>query len=106
MTWAVDLTPAGTLLTSHGQWLLYIPGRAVHRPGRGYRGDGKAVVKRRPRHRRSGTDALTPAAAARGDGIAVDLEVLAGRRPDLAADRNRAIDRMPAQAPPPHPVVS
>jgi hypothetical protein len=44
VTWAVDLNAGGgalfiALLVSHGQRLLYIPGRTVHHASRGYRGD-------------------------------------------------------------------
>ncbi|WP_442480845.1 IS110 family transposase [Streptomyces kutzneri] len=46
VTWAVDLNAGGgalliALLNSHGQRLVYIPGRTVHHASRGYRGDGQ-----------------------------------------------------------------
>ncbi len=50
VTWAVDLNAGGgalliALLVSHGQRLLYIPGRTVHHASRGYRGDGKTDAR-------------------------------------------------------------
>ncbi|GAA0359481.1 hypothetical protein GCM10009540_94790 [Streptomyces turgidiscabies] len=50
VTWAVDLNAGGaalltTLLTSHRQRLLYIPGRTVHHVSHSYRGDGKTDAK-------------------------------------------------------------
>lgn len=102
VTWAVDLNAGGAalliaLLASHGQRLLYIPGRTVHHASRGYRGDGKTDAK----------DAYAIADQARmrhdlqplqeWNEIAVDLKILTARRYDLAADRTRAINRMRAQ---------
>ncbi|MFD8292445.1 IS110 family transposase [Streptomyces lavendulae] len=102
VTWAVDLNTGGgalliALLSSHGQRLLYIPGRTVHHASRGYRGDGKTdakdayVIADQARMRRD----LQPLQA--WDEIAVDLKILTGPRYDLAADRTRAINRMRAQ---------
>ncbi|MFD4764507.1 IS110 family transposase [Streptomyces sp. NPDC058439] len=102
VTWAVDLNAGGgalliALLTSHGQRLLYIPGRTVHHASRGYRGDGKTdakdayVIADQARMRRD----LQPLQD--GDEIAVDLKILTARRYDLAADRTRAINRLRAQ---------
>lgn len=102
VTWAVDLNADGgalliALLTSHGQQLLYIPGRTVHHASRGYRGDGKTdakdayVIADQARMRRD----LQP--LQEWDEIAVDLKILTARRYDLAADRTRAINRMRAQ---------
>ncbi|MFC9249506.1 IS110 family transposase [Streptomyces sp. NPDC057136] len=102
VTWAVDLNAGGgtlliALLTSHGQRLLYIPGRTVHHASRGYRGDGKTdakdayVIADQARMRRD----LQPLQD--WDEIAVDLKILTARRYDLAADRTRAINRMRAQ---------
>ncbi|WP_392749572.1 IS110 family transposase [Streptomyces sp. LN590] len=102
VTWAVDLNAGGgalliALLVSHGQRLLYIPGRTVHHASRGYRGDGKTdardayVIADQARMRRD----LQP--LQEWDEIAVDLKILTARRYDLAADRTRAINRMRAQ---------
>ncbi len=102
MTWAVDLNAGGAalliaLLASHGQRLLYIPGRTVHHASRSYRGDGKTDAKNayaiadQARMRRD----LQP--LQEWDEIAVDLKILTARRYDLAADRTRAINRLRAQ---------
>ncbi|MFJ9026419.1 IS110 family transposase [Streptomyces sp. NPDC102259] len=102
VTWAVDLNAGGAalliaLLTSHGQRLLYIPGRTVHHASRSYRGDGKTdakdayVIADQARMRRD----LQP--LQEWDEIAVDLKILTARRYDLAADRTRAINRLRAQ---------
>ncbi|MEU3620472.1 IS110 family transposase [Streptomyces sp. NPDC006872] len=102
VTWAVDLNAGGgalliALLASHGQRLLYIPGRTIHHASRGYRGDGKTdakdayVIADQARMRRD----LQP--LQEWDEIAVDLKILTARRYDLAADRTRAINRMRAQ---------
>ncbi|MFE6462502.1 IS110 family transposase [Streptomyces cinereoruber] len=102
VTWAVDLNAGGAalliaLLASHGQRLLYIPGRTVHHASRGYRGDGKTdakdayVIADQARMRRD----LQP--LQEWNEIAVDLKILTARRYDLAADRTRAINRMRAQ---------
>lgn len=102
VTWAIDVNVGGgallmTLLASHGQRLLYIPGRTVHHASRRYRGDGKTDAK----------DAYVIADQAwtlrdvqplqEWDEIAVDLKILTARRYDLAADRTRAINWMRAQ---------
>ncbi|OKI16322.1 transposase [Streptomyces sp. CB03911] len=102
VTWAVDLNAGGAalwiaLLASHGQKLLYIPGRTVHHASAVYRGSGKTDAK----------DAFVIADTARmrrdlqpleqtGE-IAVDLRILTARRIDLSADRTRAINRLRAQ---------
>ncbi|MPY38367.1 IS110 family transposase [Streptomyces adustus] len=102
VTWAVDLNSGGAslwiaLLFSHGQKLLYIPGRTVHHASAAYRGSGKTDAK----------DAFIIADTARmrrdlqslqelGE-IAVDLRILTARRIDLAVDRTRAINRLRAQ---------
>jgi transposase len=102
VTWAVDLNAGGAalliaLLTSHGQRLLYIPGRTVHHASHGYRGDGKTdakdayVIADQARMRRD----LHP--LQEWDEIAVDLKILTARRYDLTADRTRAINRLRAQ---------
>ncbi len=102
VAWAIDLNAGGgallmTLLASHGQRLLYIPGRTVHHASRRYRGDGKIDAK----------DAYVIADQAwtlrdvqplqEWDEIAVGLKILTARRYDLAADRTRAINWMRAQ---------
>ncbi|ROQ98963.1 transposase [Streptomyces sp. 2132.2] len=103
VTWAVDLNVGGgalliALLTSHGQRLLYIPGRTVHHASRGYRGDGKTdakdayVIADQARMRRD----LQPLQEC--DEIAVDLKILTARRYDLAADRTHAAAVAAAQA--------
>ena len=102
VTWAVDLNSGGAglliaLLVSHGQTVLYIPGRTVHHASGAYRGDGKTdskdafVIADQARMRRD----LQPLAAE--DEIAVDLRILTGRRFDLTADRTRAINRLRSQ---------
>src|SRR5690348_16196481 len=50
VTWAIDLNAGGaalliTLLLSHDQKLLYIPGRTVHHAAGSYHGDGKTDAK-------------------------------------------------------------
>lgn len=102
VTWAVDLNSGGAalwiaLLTSHGQKLLYIPGRTVHHASAAYRGSGKTDAK----------DAFVIAGTARmrrdlqpleqTSEIAVDLRILTARRMDLSAGRTRAINRLRAQ---------
>ncbi|GFG53725.1 hypothetical protein MAGR_51660 [Mycolicibacterium agri] len=102
VTWAIDLNHGGaalliTLLITHEQRLLYIPGRTVYHASGGYRGDGKtdakdaAIIADQARMRRD----LQPLRA--GDEIAVDLRILTARRIDLVADRTRAINRLRAQ---------
>ncbi|MGW9137602.1 IS110 family transposase [Streptomyces sp. NPDC055681] len=102
VTWAVDLNSGGAglliaLLVSHGQTVLYIPGRTVHHASGAYRGDGKTdskdafVIADQARMRRD----LQPLAAE--DEIAMDLRILTGRRFDLTADRTRAINRLRSQ---------
>ncbi|MDU9000208.1 IS110 family transposase [Streptomyces mirabilis] len=102
VTWAVDLNAGGAalwiaLLVSHGQKLIYIPGRTVHHASAAYRGSGKTDAK----------DAFVIADTARmrrdlqplqetGE-IAVDLRILTARRIDLSADRTRAINRLRSQ---------
>ncbi len=102
VTWAVDLNAGGAalwiaLLVSHGQQLLYIPGRSVHHASGSYRGDGKTdakdayVIADQARMRRD----LAPLQET-GE-IAVDLKILTARRLDLSADRTRAINRLRGQ---------
>ena len=100
--WAIDLNSGGaalliTLLLNHQQELLYIPGRTVHHASGAYRGDGKtdakdaAIIADQARMRKD----LHP--IRHRDKTAVDLRILCARRTDLAADRNRAINRLRAQ---------
>ncbi|MCX4748019.1 IS110 family transposase [Kitasatospora sp. NBC_01287] len=102
VTWAVDLNSGGAalwiaLLVSHGQKLLYIPGRTVHHASAAYRGSGKTdakdafVIADTARMRRD----LQPLAET--SEIAVDLRIMTARRMDLSADRTRAINRLRAQ---------
>lgn len=86
------------LLVNHGQKLLHIPGRTVHRASGSYRGDGKTdtkdafVIADQSRMRRD----LQPLQET--NEIAVDLKILTARRMDLSADRTRAINRLRAAA--------
>ena len=100
--WAIDLNSGGaalliTLLLDDDQELLYIPGRVVHHASGAYRGDGKtdakdaAIIADQARMRRD----LHP--LRHRDKTAADLRILCARRTDLAADRNRAINRLRAQ---------
>lgn len=101
LSWATDLNHGGaalfiSLLASHGQELLYIPGRTVHHASKTYRGDGKADAK----------DAAVIADQARmrndlqelrsGDAVSSSLRVLNARRADVVADRTRAFNRLRA----------
>ncbi|WP_406210054.1 IS110 family transposase [Kitasatospora sp. NBC_01560] len=102
VTWAVDLNSGGAalwiaLLVSHGQQVLYIPGRSVHHASGSYRGDGKSdskdafIIADQARMRRD----LQPLRET--SEIAIELRILTSRRLDLAADRTRAINRLRAQ---------
>ncbi|WP_162625213.1 IS110 family transposase [Streptomyces cadmiisoli] len=98
-TWAIDL-PDGyaslviTLLVSHGQRPLYIPGRAVNRASGSYRGEGKTdardalIIADQARMRRD----LSPLRAA--DEAMAELKFLTARRTDLVCDRTRASNRL------------
>ncbi|WP_405710910.1 IS110 family transposase [Streptomyces xanthophaeus] len=99
VTWAIDMTggePALllALLVSHGQEVLYIPGRLVNRASDGYRGEGKTdardayVIADQARMRRD----LRPIRP--GDEAAVELRLLTGRRADLVEDRTRVVNRL------------
>lgn len=101
ITWATDLNHGGAalmieLLASHGQDLLYIPGRTVHHAARTYRGDGKTdakdagIIADQARMRRD----LQPLRA--GDEISANLRLLTARRADLVIDRTRAFNRLRA----------
>ncbi|SCZ16330.1 Transposase [Streptomyces sp. 136MFCol5.1] len=99
VTWAIDMTggePALllALLVSHGQEVLYMPGRLVNRASDGYRGEGKTdardayVIADQARMRRD----LRPIRP--GDEAAIELKLLTGRRSDLVEDRTRAVNRL------------
>ncbi|WP_438272610.1 IS110 family transposase [Streptomyces uncialis] len=99
VTWAIDMTggePALllALLVSHGQEVLYIPGRLVNRASDGYRGEGKTdardayVIADQARMRRD----LRPIRP--GDEAAIGLKLLTGRRGDLVEDRTRSVNRL------------
>lgn len=101
ITWATDLNHGGAalmieLLASHGQNLLYIPGRTVHHAARTYRGDGKTdakdagIIADQARMRRD----LQQLRA--GDEISANLRLLTARRADLVIDRTRAFNRLRA----------
>ncbi|MGW0570244.1 IS110 family transposase [Streptomyces tauricus] len=102
VTWGIDLADGGAalviaVLLNHGQPVLYISGRAVHRASEGYRGEGKtdakdaAVIADQARVRRD----LHPLRA--GDETVIDLKILTGRRADLVSDRTRIVNRLRAQ---------
>jgi transposase len=99
--WATDLNGGGaalliTLLSAHGQRLVYLPGRVVHHAAATYRGDGKTDAKDAriiADQARMRTD-LHPVRG--GDQISVDLRMLTARRADLICDRVRAINRLRA----------
>ncbi|WP_426623612.1 IS110 family transposase [Leifsonia sp. McL0607] len=99
--WATDLNRGGaslliSILTDHGQPLLYIPGRTVHHAARTYRGDGKtdakdaAIIADQARMRRD----LHPIRV--GDEISIELRLLTAHRVDLVCDRTRTINRLRA----------
>jgi transposase len=99
VTWAIDMTggePALflALLVSHGQEVLYIPGRLVNRASDGYRGEGKTdardayVIADQARMRRD-LRSIRP-----DDKATIDLKLLTGRRADLVEDRTRAVNRL------------
>ncbi|MFF2347535.1 IS110 family transposase [Pseudarthrobacter sp. NPDC058119] len=102
VVWAMDLNHGGpalliALLASHGQDVLYIPGRTVHHASKIYRGEGKtdakdaAVIADQARMRND----LQPLRA--GDEVSTGLRLLTARRADKAADRVRALNRLQAQ---------
>lgn len=82
------------LLVSHGQEVLYMPGRLVNRASDGYRGEGKTdardayVIADQARVRRD----LRPTRP--GDEAAIELKLLTGRRSDLVEDRTRVVNRL------------
>ncbi|MFF3245894.1 IS110 family transposase [Streptomyces sp. NPDC002870] len=101
VTWGIDLADGGAalviaMLLNHGQQVMYISGRAIHRASEGYRGEGKTdakdagVIADQARIRRD----LHPLGA--GDEITTDLKILTARRSDLVEDRTRTINRLRA----------
>lgn len=104
VTWGIDLHSSEsvlllTLLSDHGQKVVYVPGIVVDRAAGGYRGAGKTDAE----------DALIIAGQARmrrdltvlsgDDELVVELRLLVARRRDLAADRTRAVNRLHDQMP-------
>jgi len=104
VTWGIDLHSSEsvlllTLLSDHGQKVVYVPGIVVDQAAEGYRGAGKTDAK----------DALIIAGQARmrrdltvlsgDDELVVELRLLVARRRDLAADRTRAVNRLHDQMP-------
>lgn len=99
VTWATDMTSGEpalllALLVSHGQEVLYMPGRLVNRASDGYRGEGKTdardayVIADQALMRRD----LRPTRP--GDEAAIELKLLTGRRSDLVEDRTRVVNRL------------
>ncbi|MET9915376.1 IS110 family transposase [Streptomyces sp. NPDC006476] len=97
--WAVDIpgTPSAlllALLTSHGQRVVYVPGRTVNRMAGAYRGEAKTdardayVIADTARLRRD----FAPVEARTG--LAADLALLTTHRSDLIADRVRLLNRL------------
>lgn len=97
--WAVDVSGRAStlllaLLVAHGQQVVYVPGRTVHRMSGAYRGEGKTDAK----------DALVIADTARmrrdfaplgiPDETVATLRLLTAHRADLIADRVRLINRL------------
>lgn len=99
MAWAIDLANGAgalaiALLVSHGQPVVYIPGRVVHSASAMYRGDGKtddrdaAVIADQARMRRD----LQPVREV--DEHLIKLRMLTAYRADLSADRVRMLNRL------------
>jgi transposase len=100
VTWAVDLTSAAAalllaVLVSHGQHVLYVPGRAVNRMSGIYRGgeaktDAKDahVIADQARMRRDFQAVTAPPI------LAAELALLTEHRKDLVADRTRLYNRL------------
>ncbi|WP_329441679.1 IS110 family transposase [Streptomyces canus] len=97
--WAVDITGTPSalllaLLASHGQRVVYVPGRTVNRMAGAYRGEAKTdardayVIADTARLRRD----FTPVEV-RTDQVA-DLALLTTHRSDLIADRVRVLNRL------------
>ncbi|MFF4120904.1 IS110 family transposase [Streptomyces sp. NPDC001714] len=97
--WAVDITGTPSalllaLLASHGQRVVYVPGRTVNRMAGAYRGEAKTdardayVIADTARLRRG----FAPVEARTG--LAADLALLTTHRSDLIADRVRLLNRL------------
>jgi transposase len=97
--WAVDITGTPSalllaLLASHGQRVVYVPGRTVNRMAGAYRGEAKTdardayVIADTARLRRD----FTPVEVRTGP--VADLALLTAHRSDLIADRVRLLNRL------------
>lgn len=97
--WAVDISGRAStlllaLLVAHGQPVVYVPGRTVHRMSGAYRGEGKTdakdalVIADTARMRRDFTPLGVP------DETVATLRLLTAHRADLIADRVRLINRL------------
>ncbi|MFV0138151.1 IS110 family transposase [Streptomyces sp. HMX87] len=97
--WAVDISGRActlllALLVAHGQPVVYVPGRTVHRMSGAYRGEGKTdaedalVIADIVRMRRDFTALGVP------DETVATLRLLTAHRADLIADRVRLINRL------------
>jgi hypothetical protein len=97
--WAIDLTGTApalllTLLTSHHQQVVYVPGRTVNRMAGSYRGEAKTdardayVIADTARLRRDFAAIDVPTR------LAADLALLTTHRSDLIADRVRLLNRL------------
>lgn len=99
VSWAIDVRSSETallltLLFEHGQPVVYVPGMAVNRAARAYRGAGKTdakdayIIADQARMRRD----LTPLRP--DDELIVELRLLVARRGDLSGDRVRTVNRL------------
>ncbi|MGP3978953.1 IS110 family transposase [Streptomyces sp. 8N114] len=97
--WAVDLSGRAStlllaLLITHGQQVVYVPGRTVNRMSGAYRGEGKTdakdakVIADQARMRRDFAPLDTPPE------LVSTLQLLTNHRADLIADRVRLINRL------------
>lgn len=97
--WAVDISGRAStlllaLLVAHGQQVVYVPGRTVHRMSGAYRGEGKTdakdalVIADTARMRRDFTPLGIP------DETVATLRLLTAYRADLIADRVRLVNRL------------
>jgi len=97
--WAVDISGRAStllvaLLVTHGQNVVYVPGRTVNRMSGAYKGEGKTdakdarVIADQARMRRDFAALETPSE------LVSNLRVLTNYRADLIADRVRLINRL------------
>ncbi len=97
--WAVDISSRYSalllaLLTAHGQWAVYVPGRTVNRMAGAYRGEAKTdardayVIAETARRRRDFAALDVPVQ------LAADLALLTAHRTDLVTDRVRTVNRL------------